>query len=156
MGRCVGDKSASWFSPLHGQGATGNRYNQGEQALPEVDTNNDHKFFDPTLFIYDAFPGGVGFAEKLFNEHERLLDDAYQMINCCPCAKGCPSCIGALPAMNDRTKAIPLMILEELSVEIGAQQTLQIAPIVESPIPTALFEDHKTTVFPERDKEGTP
>jgi DEAD/DEAH box helicase domain-containing protein len=45
------------------------------------------------IFIYDAYPGGVGLAERGFDAVEELLDKAYEVIRDCPCEEGCPSCI---------------------------------------------------------------
>jgi DEAD/DEAH box helicase domain-containing protein len=46
-----------------------------------------------TVFIYDGYPGGAGFAARSFEagtEHLRATMDA---INSCSCERGCPSCI---------------------------------------------------------------
>jgi len=48
----------------------------------------------PTIFIYDSYPGGVGLAEKLYDLHPQLLDVAREALDACPCADGCPSCVG--------------------------------------------------------------
>ncbi|WP_404286465.1 DEAD/DEAH box helicase [Glutamicibacter arilaitensis] len=47
----------------------------------------------PTIFVYDAQPGGAGFAERGF---ERFLDwvrATRDAIQSCECAHGCPSCV---------------------------------------------------------------
>jgi DEAD/DEAH box helicase domain-containing protein len=49
----------------------------------------------PTLFLYDNIPGGVGFAERLYDVHEDLIAAAYELAARCPCVTGCPSCVGA-------------------------------------------------------------
>jgi DEAD/DEAH box helicase domain-containing protein len=45
------------------------------------------------VFIYDAFPGGVGIAEKGFNLLVDLWRAAFEAVRNCPCKDGCPSCI---------------------------------------------------------------
>jgi DEAD/DEAH box helicase domain-containing protein len=50
----------------------------------------------PTLYIYDSYPGGVGFSEKLYNIHQDLFVAAGKMIEQCGCESGCPSCVGPL------------------------------------------------------------
>lgn len=50
----------------------------------------------PTLYIYDSFPGGVGFSEKLYNLHYELFTTSRNMIEQCGCEAGCPSCVGPL------------------------------------------------------------
>lgn len=47
----------------------------------------------PTVFIYDAYPGGVGIAENTFDNLEELLRVTRDVIAECPCAEGCPSCV---------------------------------------------------------------
>ncbi|MDP4092961.1 MAG: DEAD/DEAH box helicase [Bacillota bacterium] len=50
----------------------------------------------PTLFIYDSYPGGVGFSDKLYELHKELFETAEGMIDSCTCESGCPSCVGPL------------------------------------------------------------
>jgi len=51
-------------------------------------------FGQPTLFVYDRYPGGLGFAEMGFRFFDRLLGICRQMVGECPCEAGCPSCVG--------------------------------------------------------------
>jgi DEAD/DEAH box helicase domain-containing protein len=46
-----------------------------------------------TIFIYDGHPGGVGIAQRGYEQFERLLGDASRLIAECPCESGCPSCV---------------------------------------------------------------
>jgi DEAD/DEAH box helicase domain-containing protein len=55
----------------------------------------------PTIYLYETYPGGVGFSEKLFTHHERLLESAISLLTDCGCKEGCPSCIGS--ALEDGT-----------------------------------------------------
>jgi DEAD/DEAH box helicase domain-containing protein len=48
----------------------------------------------PTIYLYEAIPGGVGFAERLFQMRRDLLQAAAELIDSCPCPDGCPSCVG--------------------------------------------------------------
>lgn len=52
----------------------------------------------PTVYLYETYPGGVGFSEKLFTHHTRLLDAAISLLTGCSCKEGCPSCVG--PALE--------------------------------------------------------
>jgi len=45
------------------------------------------------IFIYDAYPGGIGIAEKGFDLIEELWQATLKAITECPCQEGCPSCI---------------------------------------------------------------
>jgi DEAD/DEAH box helicase domain-containing protein len=51
-----------------------------------------------TIFLYDTYPGGIGFSKKLFEMHGQLLEAASELISACSCVEGCPSCVG--PAMQ--------------------------------------------------------
>jgi DEAD/DEAH box helicase domain-containing protein len=50
--------------------------------------------FDPTIFLYDSIPGGVGLATRLFDVRETLLAKSRTLISGCGCQFGCPGCIG--------------------------------------------------------------
>jgi DEAD/DEAH box helicase domain-containing protein len=50
----------------------------------------------PTIYIYEAVPGGVGFSDKLFTLHRELFDTTKRIIEGCGCEAGCPSCVGPL------------------------------------------------------------
>jgi DEAD/DEAH box helicase domain-containing protein len=45
------------------------------------------------IFIYDAYPGGIGIAAKGFEMMEQLWAATLEAIEECPCQEGCPSCI---------------------------------------------------------------
>jgi DEAD/DEAH box helicase domain-containing protein len=45
------------------------------------------------IFIYDAYPGGIGIAEKGFEIMAELWSAALKVIQECPCQEGCPSCV---------------------------------------------------------------
>ncbi|WP_051344126.1 DEAD/DEAH box helicase [Alicyclobacillus herbarius] len=49
----------------------------------------------PTVYLYDAYPGGVGLAERVYRIAEDVFATAWDMVSACPCETGCPSCIGA-------------------------------------------------------------
>ncbi len=49
----------------------------------------------PSLFVYDKYPGGLGFARKAFHLCETIMQGALDLITGCPCEAGCPSCVGA-------------------------------------------------------------
>ncbi|MBM3286879.1 MAG: DEAD/DEAH box helicase [Candidatus Eisenbacteria bacterium] len=49
----------------------------------------------PAVFLYDKYPGGLGFAQKAYHMIEEVLGAALDLIHACPCEDGCPSCVGA-------------------------------------------------------------
>jgi DEAD/DEAH box helicase domain-containing protein len=69
------------------------------------------EFFEPNLYIYDAYPGGIGFSEPLFRIHKVLLQQTRELIVHCACEKGCPSCVGPAGDKSTRTKEAALAIL---------------------------------------------
>ena len=48
---------------------------------------------DPTIFVYDGYPGGAGIAELAFAELGRHVRAAHELVRDCPCDDGCPSCV---------------------------------------------------------------
>jgi DEAD/DEAH box helicase domain-containing protein len=70
--------------------------------------------FEPTIFLFDRYPGGVGFSEQLYARSGELLEKLLEVIDHCPCRRGCPSCVG--PAVRDgaRPKELAKFILQVL------------------------------------------
>jgi DEAD/DEAH box helicase domain-containing protein len=72
------------------------------------------ELFEPTLYLYDAYPGGIGLSEPLWRIHESLIAKTRELISGCPCEKGCPSCVGPVGENAARAKEACLAILELL------------------------------------------
>ena len=53
----------------------------------------------PTLFLFDRYPGGLGFAEQGYSRLEELAEAALAHLEGCPCGTGCPACVG-LPVLR--------------------------------------------------------
>ncbi|MEF9879798.1 MAG: Zn-binding domain-containing protein, partial [Clostridia bacterium] len=68
----------------------------------------------PTLFLYDAFPGGVGLSEKAFQMQELLLEHALSIATDCACEDGCPSCVGPLAEIGEEGKQNACAVLREM------------------------------------------
>jgi DEAD/DEAH box helicase domain-containing protein len=67
---------------------------------------------DPNIFIYDNYPGGIGFSRPLYEMHDLLLARTYELITTCPCQSGCPSCVGPEGNTGPHAKAVASRILE--------------------------------------------
>ena len=72
------------------------------------------EFFEPNLYFYDAYPGGIGFSEPLYRISNLLLERTRELISACPCENGCPSCVGPAGGRSERTKNVALAILRRL------------------------------------------
>jgi DEAD/DEAH box helicase domain-containing protein len=72
--------------------------------------------FEPNLYLYDKYPGGVGFSEPLFRMSGTLLENTYRLIAHCPCPSGCPSCVGPVGEVGEKGKEVALAILKKLAV----------------------------------------
>ena len=70
--------------------------------------------YEPSIFVYDNYPGGIGMSEPLYGLHERLLAQARALIAACPCRHGCPSCTGPVGETGQRAKEVALAILETI------------------------------------------
>jgi DEAD/DEAH box helicase domain-containing protein len=78
------------------------------------DVSEGQPRYEPDLFLYDMYPGGIGQSEPLFRQRERLLDMAARLIEQCPCPEGCPSCTGPIGDVGERGKEIARRFLEAL------------------------------------------
>jgi len=79
-----------------------------------LSTNVHFQTGRPTVFVYDGHPGGVGLVERGFERFEGWVADTAAMIEGCPCADGCPSCVqspkcGNLNEMLDKGGALTLL-----------------------------------------------
>jgi DEAD/DEAH box helicase domain-containing protein len=109
--QCIGDKSATWFvrHSIDGREIYSVADKPGDPSEPvRLDA------FDPTLFFYDNYPGGIGFSARLYELHDRLIEGAHGLISSCPCEAGCPSCVGPINEVGATAKEVALKILELL------------------------------------------
>jgi len=79
-----------------------------------LSTNVHPQTEQPTVFVYDGHPGGVGITERGFEAFEGWVEDTAAMIDGCPCDRGCPSCVqspkcGNLNDMLDKAGALELL-----------------------------------------------
>jgi DEAD/DEAH box helicase domain-containing protein len=75
----------------------------------------DAETFNPTIYLYDAHAGGIGLAERLFEVLPELVQHARKTLRACPCAWGCPSCVGPVNEVGRRAKATAGAILDLLA-----------------------------------------
>src|SRR6202045_1365537 len=72
------------------------------------------EFFEPNLYLFDAYPGGIGFSEPLFRTHDLLMQKTRELISACACEQGCPSCVGPAGDLAPRAKEAALATLDRL------------------------------------------
>jgi len=104
LGTAVGERPASPGIETDWQGLSDALANPAEMK----------EFFEPNLYFYDAYPGGIGFSEPLFRVHDILLRRTRELIVGCPCENGCPSCVGPAGEKCEKAKAAALAILDRL------------------------------------------
>jgi DEAD/DEAH box helicase domain-containing protein len=82
----------------------------------------ENEFFEPALYLYDAYPGGIGLSEPLYRLHDILMNRTHELIRGCTCEKGCPSCVGPAGETGERAKEAALAILDRLLCNGSGQE----------------------------------
>ncbi|MEP7354575.1 MAG: DEAD/DEAH box helicase [Acidobacteriota bacterium] len=70
--------------------------------------------FEPNLYLYDNYPGGIGQSAALFKLAPQLLNGAAKLLASCKCETGCPSCVGPIGEVGERGKEVAGRFLGEL------------------------------------------
>jgi DEAD/DEAH box helicase domain-containing protein len=68
----------------------------------------------PTITLYDRAPGGAGLSVRLYELHDDLLAAALDVVGDCPCADGCPGCVGPAGDVEPGTKALTQRLLQAI------------------------------------------
>ncbi len=68
----------------------------------------------PRIFIYDAYPGGIGFSAPLWGMQQELLSKTSALIAGCDCETGCPMCVGPIGETGPLAKTVALRLLDHL------------------------------------------
>jgi DEAD/DEAH box helicase domain-containing protein len=76
--------------------------------------DGERELFEPNLYLYDAYPGGIGFSEPLYRACQVLFTRTRELVSACACENGCPSCIGPAGDRGERSKDVVLAILRHL------------------------------------------
>ena len=77
----------------------------------------------PRIFLYDAYPGGIGFSAPLWGMQAALLGQTRELIAACDCDSGCPMCVGPIGETGPLAKTVALRILEHL---LSGSETLAV------------------------------
>ena len=73
----------------------------------------------PLIYLYDAVPGGVGLAVRLFERHAELLEAGLTLVETCACTDGCPACTGPRGETGGEGKQAARRLLHQLSADRG-------------------------------------
>ena len=112
LGTAVGERPPSAASEIN-----------WEDFAVSANPSEAKAFFEPNLYIYDAYPGGIGISEPLYHACHTLLNRTLELINACPCENGCPSCVGPTADRSERTKEVALEILGRLCRDVKFDST---------------------------------
>ena len=78
------------------------------------ETGEGRAAFEPNLYLYDMYPGGVGQSAPLYRLAPRLLRQTAELLAGCACESGCPSCAGPPGEIGERGKEAAMRILAEV------------------------------------------
>lgn len=97
-----------------GEAAVGGRRTASSVAGLPAEASAKAGDADAHVFLYDNYPGGIGFSAPLFRMHDTLLARTQELIAGCPCDVGCPSCVGPVGDIGPRAKRVALDLLTRL------------------------------------------
>jgi DEAD/DEAH box helicase domain-containing protein len=73
----------------------------------------------PTITFYDNLAEGLGLSEELYGSMAALLSSTAALIRDCPCATGCPACVGPVAPGAGPVKKVALRLAEILGGQGG-------------------------------------
>ncbi|WP_029733773.1 DEAD/DEAH box helicase [Deferrisoma camini] len=94
LGRALGDREGRW-----------------DAGPGPVDPAAAPPGIEPTLFLYERYPGGCGLAEGIHGRTRELLEGALELLAACRCESGCPSCVGPPGDVGPEAKAAAQRLL---------------------------------------------
>jgi DEAD/DEAH box helicase domain-containing protein len=86
-----------------------------QPAAPDLASVVSAHSVEPRVFIYDNYPGGIGFSAPLYEMQARLLDATRDLIASCSCERGCPSCVGPIGEIGPLGKRVAIDLLDRLT-----------------------------------------
>jgi len=114
-----------------------------------LSTNYHPQTRKATIFIYDAYEGGIGLAEKAVEVMEKLVEVTRDMVKSCQCRKGCPTCIYSPKCGNDNKplhKSGTIFLLESImkmmrgeEMDLASQLVVDHAQSSSSPLKASMM-----------------
>ncbi len=84
---------------------------ENSRDLNRQSSIDDRQFFEPNIYLYDKYPGGIGLSAPLYRMSDQLLSNARSLIENCGCEVGCPSCVGPAGEIGEKGKEVAVAIL---------------------------------------------
>ncbi|MBI2396596.1 MAG: DEAD/DEAH box helicase [Xanthomonadales bacterium] len=107
--KAVGSGDGAWFATSDTRGRGSLRAADGSGAAADALAQ-----FMPTVFLYDAYPGGIGLSEPLYQRRDELLLRARELVVGCDCTAGCPACIGPVLAADEASAVTPKQLAQRV------------------------------------------
>ena len=136
LDRCVGDRAGTWFarpaedmqgrytlesaSPPDNEAQSESWMRLNNETLsvaPGSEALQSLPLFEPTLFLYDNYPGGMGFSAALFDVFGDLITRVAELLRTCSCEAGCPSCVGPPQEVGGRAREVAGILAEGLVLQ---------------------------------------
>ncbi len=92
-----------------------------------LSTNLHPNTGEPTVIVYDGFPGGAGFADRGHTVLADWLAAVREAVRDCPCSNGCPSCVQSPKCGNGNQPLDKAGAVIVLDLVIGAMTRRQVA-----------------------------
>ena len=107
--KAVGSGDGAWFASSDGRGRGQLRGGDGKPMDPAATDQ-----FVPTVYLYDAYPGGIGLSEPLHQRRDELVRKARALLAACDCRAGCPACVGPVLAADETSTAPPKSLANQV------------------------------------------
>ena len=95
----------------------------------ETDASQSGATSPQKIFVYDNYPGGIGFSAPLYEVHRELLTSTRRLVAECQCENGCPGCVGPVgntgPLAKDAALRILDLLLEDVAAAIATTATTE-------------------------------
>lgn len=102
LGRAVGDSDATWFATVGVEGRGRPQVFGSDGVEPQM-----LRHFQPTVFLYDNYPGGIGLSTPLYDRRREVVQQAHALVTACACTYGCPACVGPILSAGEQDGYTP-------------------------------------------------
>jgi len=82
--------------------------------------------WEPNLYLYDTYSGGVGLSAPLYRLTDRLVTYTNDLIAGCACESGCPACVGPVGEIGERGKEVAAELLSRLLAASAVEPNIAI------------------------------